>query len=196
MENRCVLISPLCTAINRALDENNTLIIAIEGGAASGKTTLSAKLKGIYDCNVFHTDDFFLQADQRTKERSEMPGENMDWERLLTEVLEPLREERNIIYRTFDCHRFALAEPVNVPFKRINIVEGVYSMHPQLAHFYDLSVFLNISPARQAERIMQRNTTEFQKKFFTCWIPMENAYFSSCRTMERCNLILEADTCK
>ena len=38
------------------------VIVAIEGGSASGKTTLANKLAEVYDCNVFHMVDFFLQA--------------------------------------------------------------------------------------------------------------------------------------
>ena len=51
--------------IFKRIDESigcNKLTIAIEGGSASGKTTLSNLLSNTYDCTVFHMDDFFLQA--------------------------------------------------------------------------------------------------------------------------------------
>ena len=42
------------------------VVVAIEGGSASGKRTLAQRLAEQIDCNVFHMDDFFLQPHQRT----------------------------------------------------------------------------------------------------------------------------------
>ena len=70
------------------IDNKHPSIISIDGRCASGKTTLSNLLKQIYDCNVFKMDDFFLQPHQRTKERLESPGENVDHERFEQEVIE------------------------------------------------------------------------------------------------------------
>jgi len=60
---------PLLSRIENLLQEDKDLHIAVDGGAASGKTTLSAVLKQLYDCTVFHMDDFFLRPEQRTPER-------------------------------------------------------------------------------------------------------------------------------
>ena len=83
--------------------QNGRAIIAIEGGSASGKTTLSEILKQVYDCNVFHMDDFFLPADKRTQERLSQTGGNVDRERFFDEVLKPLSENREVLYKRFDC---------------------------------------------------------------------------------------------
>ena len=55
--------------IDELLAANDTVIVAIDGKCTSGKTTLASKLAEIYDCNVFHMDDFFLRPEQRTPER-------------------------------------------------------------------------------------------------------------------------------
>ena len=47
---------------------NGRAIVAIEGGSASGKTTLASVLENKYKCTVFHMDDFFLRPEQRNKE--------------------------------------------------------------------------------------------------------------------------------
>ena len=52
--------------IDELLAAKNTVIVAIDGKCTSGKTTLASKLAEIYDCNVFHMDDFFLRPEQRT----------------------------------------------------------------------------------------------------------------------------------
>ena len=67
-----------------------SIIIAIDGGSASGKTTLAKILSEKYDCNVFHIDDFFLRPEQRTPERFAEIGGNFDRERFQGEVLQSL----------------------------------------------------------------------------------------------------------
>ena len=41
--------------------------------------------------------------------------------------------------------------------KKLNIIEGSYSMHPYFKNPYQLRVFLNISPKDQMENIKKRN---------------------------------------
>ena len=67
--------------IDELLEQKNMVIVAIDGPCTSGKTTLAAKLAEIYDCNVFHMDNFFLRPEQRTAQRLSAPGENVDHER-------------------------------------------------------------------------------------------------------------------
>jgi thymidylate kinase len=172
---------------------NGNAIIAIEGGAASGKTTLAGILAEVYDCNVFHMDDFFLRPEQRTPERFAEIGGNVDRERFLEEVLEPLKRGDAVCYRPFDCGKWALGEPKTVELKKLTVVEGVYSMHPDLADCYDYSVYLDISPEYQRERIQERNSPAFAKRFFEEWIPLENRYFEGMRVKERCCEVLKIE---
>ena len=44
--------------IDRLLAQGKQIIVAIDGPCTSGKTTLAGKLCEIYNCNVFHMDDF------------------------------------------------------------------------------------------------------------------------------------------
>ena len=45
------------------------VIVSIEGGAGSGKTTLAAALNKALGGNLYHMDDFFLPPHLRTAER-------------------------------------------------------------------------------------------------------------------------------
>ena len=77
---------PLFAKIDKMLSHKN-VVIAIEGGSASGKTTLGSLLEALYDCTVLHMDDFFLRPEQRTTARYAEVGGNVDYERFLDEVL-------------------------------------------------------------------------------------------------------------
>lgn len=184
---------PLLAEIDGRLAKQERVMVALEGGSASGKTTLAALLERIYDCTVFHMDDFFLRPEQRTPERLAEPGGNVDRERFAQEILQPLAEGRAVEFCRYDCHTKTLLPPVTVEPGRLVVVEGAYSMHPELAKAYDLSAFLRIDPQLQRARILKRNGPELAERFFHTWIPMEQAYFETMDTANRCDLILEVD---
>ena len=190
--NEYVPFLPLLTKIDIALKQKSSIIVAIDGGSASGKSTLASLLQTIYDCNLFHTDDYFLQPHQRTNERLKEPGGNMDRERLLQEILLPLSTNKEIAYKKFDCQTQSLSNPITPPNKKLCIIEGCYSMHPDLISYYDLCVFLDISPTLQKKRILKRNTQNFAKLFFEEWIPLENIYFEAFKIKEKANLIIKS----
>ena len=100
--------------IDELLAAKDTVIVAIDGKCTSGKTTLASKLAEIYECNVFHMDDFFLRPEQRTPARFAEVGGNVDYERFQEEVLLPLKSSKAFSYRPFDCSTFTLAAPVAV----------------------------------------------------------------------------------
>lgn len=188
-----VRLLPLLAKIDCLLSERSRIIVALEGGSAAGKSTAAALLEKIYDCSVFHMDDFFLRPEQRTKTRLMEPGGNVDWERFQEEVLSPLIRGETIRYRRYDCHTQTVEAPKAIVPRALNIVDGVYSMRPELAPAYDLSVYLSVSPELQHIRIEKRNAPDMQAMFFTLWIPLENSYFDALDVRSRCDLILESD---
>jgi len=189
--NRYIPFIGLFAELDKRLQEGR-VIVAIEGSCGSGKTTLSSMLSELYDCTVFHMDDFFLRPEQRTPERFAEIGGNIDWERFLSEVLQPLSKGEDISFRRFDCSSRTLTEPRSITPKQLVVVEGVYSMRYELAEYYDLAVFLDISPEEQRARILRRNSPQMAQRFFTEWIPLENRYFNMAKVKERCDVIIKS----
>ena len=181
----------LLADIDRRRAKKNPLVVALEGGSASGKTTLAALLEKLYDCTVFHMDDFFLRPEQRTEERLAAPGGNIDYERFAAEVLEPMKRGQTVLYRRFDCSTRTVLPAVEISPKELIFVEGAYSMHPVFGDYYDLAVFLDVTTEVQCARIERRNTPEMQERFFNEWIPMEQAYFAFADPKGRCQQVLE-----
>lgn len=168
--------------------KNETVNLAIEGKSGSGKSTLGDLLASVYNCTLFHTDVFFLRPEQRTPERFAEAGGNMDRERFLSEILVPLSQNKPVCYRPFSCSTFSLMPAINTSPCRLNVVEGAYSMHPDLSGYYNLSVFLDISVEKQKERIKKRNP-DMADMFFTRWIPLEEIYFKKLNIKEKCDLV-------
>ena len=180
---------PLFTAVDKAL-EKGRVILTIEGGSASGKTTLANMLKEIYGCTVFHTDDFFLQPCQRTPERFQEAGGNLDRERFFEEVIAPLKENKPVNYRRYDCGTMRILPAVEVLPQKLTVIEGAYSLHPYFGEYCDISIFLDITPDLQKERILKRNP-EMADRFFKEWIPLEEKYFEEMKIKQRCTLLCE-----
>lgn len=179
--------------INQLRSQKKHLLIAIDGKCGSGKTTLATLLNSVYQGHLFHMDDFFLQPHQRTSERLDKPGENVDHERFLKEVLQPLSLHQAVHYQRFDCHTMSLSKQIDtISYSNINIIEGTYSMHPNLIDYYDLKIAINIDDITQIERIIKRNGSKMAKKFKEIWIPLENKYFKQLAIFSKADIIYES----
>ena len=178
-------------AIDKLLAQKEQVIIAIDGRCASGKTTFTKALQQKLTCDAVHMDDFFLRPEQRTPERRQTPGENVDHERFLEEVLLPYKVGEALSYRPFDCCTQKLQAPVDLVPGKVLIVEGAYSCHQSLYEHYDLHIFMDVKPDVQMERILSRNGAEQAKRFETMWIPLEERYLETFGVKAKCEIVLE-----
>lgn len=169
------------------------VFVAVDGRCGAGKTTLAQNIHERTGCPVFHMDDFYLRMEQRTKERYEEPGGNVDRERFQEEVLNPIKKAKDgeyLSYRPFICGKWILGEPVSEKIGSLVVVEGSYSCHPELFDQYDLHIFVDIDPKTQQERILRRNGEEKLEMFKKRWIPLEEMYFSAFNIKEKCEIKL------
>ena len=153
-------------------------VVAIDGRAASGKTTKASLLHAVLDAPVIHMDDFFLPPALRTPERLAQPGGNVHYERFAQEVLPGLASGEDFTYRVFDCSQMGFHGLREIPAAPIRIVEGSYALHPELGSYADLRVFSTVDETEQMARILRRNGEKMAEMFRTRWIPMEEKYFS------------------
>ena len=183
-------ISMLVQTIERLKTQKTPVLVALEGGSASGKSTLGAQLAQALDATLVHMDDFFLPVELRTPQRFAQPGGNVHWERVLQEVLQPLKAGAPLDYGVFDCSQMAVTRRVQQAPRDVVIVEGAYSLHPQLRDYFDLKVFLQVDEQTQQARILARNGEGMLQMFLQRWIPLEQQYFSACGVKDCCDLIL------
>ncbi len=181
----CIL--PILTALHRSPDVG---VIAIDGRAASGKTTRAALLGAVLEAPVIHMDDFFLPPALRSPERLAQPGGNVHHERFAEEVLPGLQTSEAFAYRVFDCTQMDFAGNREIPAAPVRIVEGSYALHPALGDYAQLRVFTTLSPQEQMERILRRNGERMAEMFRTRWIPLEERYFEHFAIRETADLVL------
>ncbi len=179
------LVDEILTEIDIILKTKESVIVAIDGRCASGKTTLASKLQEKLNCNVIHLDDFFLRPEQRTEERFAEIGGNIDYERFTEEVITPLKTNKAFEYRPFDCHTLDFKSAVRVVPNKITVIEGSYSCHSFFGKYYDINLFLDAEKDLQLERIKNRNGEDALKIFVDKWIPLEERYFEKIKPIWR-----------
>lgn len=195
MEKQVLTLEGACAFLReRAQEElarSPRLIVALDGRCAAGKTTLAGELARRYGWTVVHMDHFFLRPGQRTPQRYAAPGENVDHERFLAEVLLPLERGELQSYRPFDCHTLDFGPPVPAAPAPVTVVEGSYACHPDLWDHYGLRVFLTVAGEEQLRRVAERNGPEALTAFRDKWIPLEEAYIAAQDLETRCGCVIE-----
>lgn len=190
VNKRFLRLLPILQKASLLPDKTSANIIAIDGRAASGKSTIAEDLKLILDAGIIHMDDFFLPGELRTKERYAEPGGNVHYERFASEVIPFIKYQNEFSYRIFDCHKMDYCGTRNVCSSNWRVVEGAYSCHPILGDYMDMKVFSDIDPERQMERLTARNGTKLARRFQTEWIPLEEQYYSFYKIKEHADIIL------
>ena len=175
--------------VENLMQKKSFVCMAIDGGAASGKTTLANILSERYGAPIIHMDDFFLRPEQRTPERFAEAGGNFDRERFLREVVPYIRNNQTFSYQIFDCSAMSLGGYREIPQSPLIIIEGSYSHHPAFSDAFDLRVFLFVPEEERRKRILFRNG-EKSEMFFTRWIPLENRYFEAFSIREKADIVI------
>lgn len=190
VDARFVRLLPLLQKASQLQTTNSAKVIAIDGRAASGKSTMADDLKLVLGAGIIHMDDFFLPPVLRTEERFKQPGGNVHYERFIEEVIPHLSSDAEFSYHRFDCHVMDYNGKRFVDTSKWRVVEGAYSLHPILGDYADLKVFSTIDSKTQMERITNRNGAEMAERFRTAWIPMEETYYGHYQIKEHCDLIV------
>jgi uridine kinase len=141
-------------------------VVAVDGGAAAGKSSLAAALAGRLSGSAVLSTDALLDG---------WDGQFSFWARLRDDVLAPLAAGRPGSYRRYDWHAGRFAEAVAVPVPRILLVEGVSAI-TACAGRVSTAIFLDVTRAERERRWIERDGP-LQAAWRT-WLDNEDRYFS------------------
>ena len=188
--NQTDRFAPLFAELDRRLAGEAPVRLAIEGGSASGKTTLGKILAERYDCTVFHMDDFFLRSEQRTAARFAEPGGNVDRERFLAEVLLPLRRGEKVFTGGSTALPCSCKTPWRPRRKKLVVAEGHTPCTRSLRRITIFPYFWTSPRNCSASAFPAVTHRRKPIAFFAEWIPMEQAYFAAFDIPAKCTLRL------
>lgn len=182
--------APVLERLQTLAEGERPALAAIDGRCGSGKTALAQLIAQVFPCNLFHMDDFYLSKALRAPGWMETPGGNMDFERILRCVLEPIRAGKAVTYRPYDCRQGGYGPDVTVSPQPLNVIEGSYCQHPRLREQYDLCIFLTCTQEAQTRRLRRREGDRFQA-FQDIWIPLEERYLETFHPQQAAHLCMD-----
>lgn len=162
-------------------DVHRPVVVAIDGPAGAGKTSLAALVVAVLgDASVVHMDDLYPGWDGLARA---IP--------LLAEkVLAPVSCGERAWYPRYDWTTGAYAEAVIVPFHRYLLIEGVGASAGMAREYADVRVWLRAPESVRRDRAEHRDAGGFGSNWER-WARQETELFSSDRTQEHAHLIVD-----
>jgi hypothetical protein len=141
-------------------------LVAIDGGAAAGKSSLAAQLVPLLaGAAVLHLDDLL----------DGWAGQFDFTSRLHDEVLRPLSTGRPVSYRRYDWLAGQFADRVPVPVPTTLLVEGVSAVWA-CAGWSSVGIFLDVARAVRQRRWIERDGP--LQPAWQDWLDREDRYFA------------------
>jgi uridine kinase len=175
-------------------------LVAIDGPGGSGKSTLAAelgeRLRGLGQVTIVHGDDFYrpLAAEDRLR-LSPQDGyaQYFDWQRLRDQVLSRLAAGIAGQYQRYDWPAGVLAagEVHHAPRSGVVIVEGVYTARPELAGYYDLTVWVDTPWETCMRRLDERGHDHGPGNWNERWRAAEEHYIATTQPGTRLDLAVK-----
>jgi uridine kinase len=186
--------------------ENKVFLVAVDGHGGSGKSLFAKRLAdalktaGVFS-DIVPIDGFPLQekdSDFLTlKDYPEVKTPfKIDAQRLIQEVLEPLRSGKVSNYEIRDWWSKNKHTTHTLQPKGLIIVEGSYSLLPELRSYYDFTIFIDTPLKQSRDQAVNRDVSlgADMKTNPLLWEeiyhPQEVKYMESAKPKEVANLVI------
>ena len=161
------LLSQIAAKILKTNPPGNiqTRIVAIDGCGGAGKSTLANALAIQFNnCAVIHTDDFASWDNA------------FNWfPRMIEQVLEPLKDNKNAVYQRYDWNEKKLMNWITVSPQPIIIIEGVSSSRKEFRPFLSFSIFVSTDRETRLQRGLERDGLQAKEQWLK-WMSSEDEY--------------------
>lgn len=186
------MLKKIISLVDDKVKKQDFCVVAIDGMAGAGKTTLSKELKKYYGikANVISIDDFYQPWIVNSLNNG--LASHINKTRILNEILKPIYLKKDIYYTPFNCKEQRYENDIYLKYKPISIIEGSYSCLPIFETYYDLELLLITSTIQQKRRLLKREGENNFKNFEEIWLPRESKYFLETDIVNRMDLILKS----
>jgi uridine kinase len=159
-------------------------IIAIDGPAGAGKTTLAQEINLALSLemsvNVIHMDDLYDGWNNALSE---------DLTQILLYLSNQHREEKPAVIRKYNWATSSFAESQEIPPADLLILEGVGSGDKALQDDLAALIWIDIDPKIGVNRVLERDGSQVADEMKK-WLGAQQEYFSQHSTREKADFIL------
>ncbi len=157
---KAVINREAVVALLRTHSSKSPLLVAIDGQSAAGKSILARYIqRHLPHVSIVHADDFYQVMDEHERARLDAEGgytTYYDWQRLETHVLKPLVQGQPACYQLYDWSTGQLGDYVTVQPEGVILVEGLYTLRPELRPYFDVKIWVDTDFAQRMQRQGER----------------------------------------
>ena len=160
-------------------------VIAIDGPAGSGKTTLADELNNLLPvCKVVHMDDLYDGWNQDLITELQL--------RIETQILKPISLGHKASFKTYDWHLGLFTKTQTIDYPDFLILEGVGAANPKLRNYFALSIWVETEPTLLLDRLIARDGQQLRDQLVT-WQAHEAEYFKVLDVRSSVDLVVRGD---
>ena len=192
--DRAVELSELISVIElRRQAAQRPIVVGVSGYGGSGKSTLARQIVDRLTGAVRMRGDDFLDPARSHKRSSDWDG--VERARLVSEVLEPVREGRAGTFRRYDWSRRELGLPEPLPFAEVLTVDLIGLFHPDALSAIDLAIWCDVDLELSTQRGMARDAElgrDDGALWREVWVPNERDFEEQFAPRARADILYSA----
>lgn len=184
----------LAESIRLLPHKHSQKVLAIDGGGGAGKTTFARHLaRELEGAEIIAIDDFFKGPMEILTEPAQLTiNPIFDWERFAAQVINPLREGRQIFYQKYNWDAHSFDETFHtVPTEVVVIIEGAYSTQDRFREVYDRTFWIESDELHRLERILSRDGLQQRSLWEEKLLPAERSYRDSQAPSTRVDMVID-----
>jgi uridine kinase len=158
-------------------------LVGVDGCGGAGKTTFARRLTAAADdiWPVVHTDDFATH------------DEPLDWwQRMLTQVIDPLSRNEPATFRPYDWDRRELGDPITIDPTDVVVIEGVGATRKAWRDRLGMRIWVDTDSDLRLRRGLERDGEELAN-FWHDWRIAEDRYVADEQPQRHADLIVAGD---
>ena len=179
-----VEFEPILSAISEiSAHKTEPILIAIDGPAGSGKTSLANQLSNkLNSATTIHMDDLYNGWDDALTPTLTRHLE--EW------ILDPLTQQATVKYQKFDWTSSEYGSPIEVRDIELLILEGVGAAQEIIRQSADLTIWIEVGPQIGLARVLNRDGDQLLP-YMLKWQERERAHFLKDQTKENCQIFID-----
>ena len=151
------------------IESDKTTLIAIDGVAGSGKTTLALKLANdLTDSYVVHMDDLYDGWNNPLSQKLTA--------RVISQLLNPISKQMSVSYQVFNWKLNRFTDFKSVPQSKYLILEGVGAAQREFRPYMNKIIWIECDPNLGYNRVIARDGDQVKQEMLKFLIDQNNHF--------------------